>query len=86
MLAVIVLGMGMPTSAAYLVGAIMLAPMLIKLGDDASCSAHVYFLLRRHLDDYPRPSPSRLSRRRPSVNPIFGTPEFRLSRSPFPGS
>ena len=32
MLAVIVLGMGMPTSAAYLIAAILLAPMLIKLG------------------------------------------------------
>jgi TRAP transporter 4TM/12TM fusion protein len=32
MFAVIVLGMGMPTSAAYLIAAILLAPMLIKLG------------------------------------------------------
>jgi TRAP transporter 4TM/12TM fusion protein len=32
MLAVIVLGMGMPTSAAYLIAAILLAPLLIKLG------------------------------------------------------
>jgi TRAP transporter 4TM/12TM fusion protein len=32
MLAVIVLGMGMPTSAAYLIAAILMAPMLIKLG------------------------------------------------------
>lgn len=32
MLAVIVLGMGMPTSAAYLIAAILLGPLLIKLG------------------------------------------------------
>ena len=32
MFAVIILGMGMPTSAAYLIAAILLAPMLIKLG------------------------------------------------------
>jgi TRAP transporter 4TM/12TM fusion protein len=32
MIAVIILGMGMPTSAAYLIGAILLAPFLIKLG------------------------------------------------------
>ncbi|MCX5826242.1 MAG: TRAP transporter fused permease subunit [Deltaproteobacteria bacterium] len=32
MVAVIILGMGMPTSAAYLIAAILLAPLLIKLG------------------------------------------------------
>jgi TRAP transporter 4TM/12TM fusion protein len=32
MLAVIILGMGMPTSAAYLLGAILLAPALINFG------------------------------------------------------
>jgi TRAP transporter 4TM/12TM fusion protein len=32
MLAVIILGMGMPTSAAYLMGAILLSPALINLG------------------------------------------------------
>lgn len=32
MVAVIILGMGMPTSAAYLIGAILLAPFLTKLG------------------------------------------------------
>lgn len=32
MLGVIILGMGMPTSAAYLIGAILLAPALINLG------------------------------------------------------
>jgi TRAP transporter 4TM/12TM fusion protein len=32
MVAVIILGMGMPTSAAYLMGAILLAPALINLG------------------------------------------------------
>ena len=41
MLAVIVLGMGMPTSAAYLIGAIMLAPMLIKLGT-TPLAAHMF--------------------------------------------
>jgi len=41
MLAVIVLGMGMPTSAAYLIGAILLAPMLIKLGVQA-LAAHMF--------------------------------------------
>jgi len=39
--AVIVLGMGMPTSAAYLIGAILLAPMLIKLGV-APLAAHLF--------------------------------------------
>jgi TRAP transporter 4TM/12TM fusion protein len=32
MVAVIILGMGMPTSAAYLIGAILLAPALVNLG------------------------------------------------------
>jgi TRAP transporter 4TM/12TM fusion protein len=32
MVAVIILGMGMPTSAAYLIAAILMAPVLIKLG------------------------------------------------------
>jgi TRAP transporter 4TM/12TM fusion protein len=32
MIAVIILGMGMPTSAAYLMGAILMAPALINLG------------------------------------------------------
>ena len=32
MIAVIILGMGMPTSAAYLIAAILMAPVLIKLG------------------------------------------------------
>jgi TRAP transporter 4TM/12TM fusion protein len=41
MLAVIVLGMGMPTSAAYLIAAIMLAPMLIKLGT-TPLAAHMF--------------------------------------------
>jgi TRAP transporter 4TM/12TM fusion protein len=41
MLAVIVLGMGMPTSAAYLVGAILLAPLLVKLGVNP-LAAHMF--------------------------------------------
>jgi TRAP transporter 4TM/12TM fusion protein len=41
MLAVIILGMGMPTSAAYLIAAILLAPMLIKLGVNP-LAAHMF--------------------------------------------
>ncbi|MBN1225514.1 MAG: TRAP transporter permease [Deltaproteobacteria bacterium] len=41
MLATIVLGMGMPTSAAYLMGAILLAPALINLGVNP-LAAHLF--------------------------------------------
>jgi TRAP transporter 4TM/12TM fusion protein len=41
MLAVIILGMGMPTSAAYLLAAILLAPFLIKL-DVNPLAAHMF--------------------------------------------
>ncbi len=41
MLAVIILGMGMPTSAAYLIAAILLAPLLIKLGVN-ELAAHIF--------------------------------------------
>jgi len=41
MVAVIILGMGMPTSAAYLIGAILLAPSLIKLGVNP-LAAHMF--------------------------------------------
>ena len=41
MLAVIILGMGMPTSAAYLIAAILLAPLLIKLGVNP-LAAHMF--------------------------------------------
>lgn len=41
MLAVIILGMGMPTSAAYLIAAILLAPLLIKLGV-SPLAAHMF--------------------------------------------
>jgi TRAP transporter 4TM/12TM fusion protein len=41
MLAVIVLGMGMPTSAAYLMGAILMAPALINQGID-TMAAHLF--------------------------------------------
>ncbi|MFH1757564.1 MAG: TRAP transporter fused permease subunit, partial [Pseudomonadota bacterium] len=41
MVAVIILGMGMPTSAAYLIGAIMLAPALINL-EVTPMAAHLF--------------------------------------------
>ncbi|MDH4267130.1 MAG: TRAP transporter permease, partial [Deltaproteobacteria bacterium] len=41
MVAVIILGMGMPTSAAYLIGAIMLAPALINL-EVTPIAAHLF--------------------------------------------
>ncbi|MCX5825214.1 MAG: TRAP transporter fused permease subunit [Deltaproteobacteria bacterium] len=41
MVAVIILGMGMPTSAAYLIAAILLAPLLIKLGV-MPLAAHIF--------------------------------------------
>jgi TRAP-type uncharacterized transport system fused permease subunit len=41
MLAVIILGMGMPTSAAYLMGAILLAPALVNQGI-APLAAHLF--------------------------------------------
>jgi TRAP transporter 4TM/12TM fusion protein len=43
MLGVIVLGMGMPTSAAYLIAAILMAPLLIKLGV-IPLAAHMFIL------------------------------------------
>lgn len=43
MLAVIILGMGMPTSAAYLIAAILMAPLLIKLGVNP-LAAHMFIL------------------------------------------
>jgi len=41
MVAVIILGMGMPTSAAYLIGAILLAPALMNLGIEP-IAAHMF--------------------------------------------
>ncbi len=46
MLAVIVLGMGMPTSAAYLMGAIFMAPALINQGMTPWPLIFLFFILR----------------------------------------
>jgi TRAP transporter 4TM/12TM fusion protein len=43
MVSVIILGMGMPTSAAYLLGAILMAPALVGLGV-APLAAHLFIL------------------------------------------
>ena len=64
MIASIVLGMGLPTTAAYLILATVVAPALVKLGVADAYRAFLRLLLRLHLNDYAAGSPGVLCCRR----------------------
>ena len=49
MIVTLILGMGMPTTAAYVVAASVIAPGLEAMGAPKLCGSHVYLLLRLYL-------------------------------------
>ncbi len=72
MIAGIVLGMGMPTTPAYIIMTALLVPAIIKLGVIAAGRAHVRVLLRRSCRRSRRRSRSRCLPPPGSPRPISG--------------
>ena len=86
MIAGIVLGMGMPTTPAYIIMTALLVPAIIKFGVDRAGRAHVRVLLRRSCRRSRRRSRWRCSPPPASRSPTCGRPAGRRCGSAAPAS
>ena len=88
MILTIIFGMGMPTAAAYLVSAILVAPALQEIGVPRPARTYVHLLFRDPLDGDPAGRARCLRRSRPerrqSLEFRLGCLPDRYSRIPYP--